>query len=79
MIRFLRTAACRGSNRLPLFAILVAIWAANGSPGVGAPVQRNEARLVSEGSGGGQGVRHPGVVLRHQPEAFAQALAAFAG
>lgn len=38
MIRFLRTAACRRSNRLPLFAILVAIWAANGSPGVGSPV-----------------------------------------
>ncbi|WP_294099228.1 alpha/beta hydrolase [Sphingomonas sp.] len=33
MIRRLRTAACRKS-RLPLVAIMVAIWAANGSPGI---------------------------------------------
>lgn len=38
MIRRLRAAACCRNSRLPLFAILVAIWAANGSPGVGAPV-----------------------------------------
>ncbi|RYY22909.1 MAG: alpha/beta hydrolase [Sphingomonadales bacterium] len=37
MIRTLRAAACRKS-RLPLFAILVAIWAANGSPGFSAPI-----------------------------------------
>lgn len=35
MIRHLRAAACR-KGKLPLFAILVAIWAANGSPGIGA-------------------------------------------
>ena len=38
MIQHLRLAACR-KGRLPLFAILVALWAANGSPGFSAPVQ----------------------------------------
>lgn len=37
MIRRLRTAACCNRSRLPLFAILVALWAASGSPGIGAP------------------------------------------
>ena len=36
MIRHLRSFACCRGGRLPLFAILVAIWAANGSPGIGA-------------------------------------------
>lgn len=36
MIRPLRSFACRRGGGLPLFAILVAIWAANGSPGIGA-------------------------------------------
>jgi len=35
MIRHLRAAACR-KGQLPLFAILVALWAANGSPGLSA-------------------------------------------
>lgn len=43
MIRHLRAVACRGGNRLPLFAILVAIWAANGSPGIGATLPRSAA------------------------------------
>jgi pimeloyl-ACP methyl ester carboxylesterase len=43
MIRHLRSVACRRGNRLPLFAVLVAIWAANGSPGIGATLPRPTA------------------------------------
>lgn len=37
MIRTFRSAACCRRNRLPLFAILVALWSAGGSPGFSAP------------------------------------------
>lgn len=37
MIRRLRAIACCNRSRLPLFAILVALWAASGSPGFAAP------------------------------------------
>jgi pimeloyl-ACP methyl ester carboxylesterase len=47
MIRNLRSAACCRRNRLPLFAILVALWAANGSPGFAAPPQTAPAQAAA--------------------------------
>ncbi|UYY58250.1 alpha/beta fold hydrolase [Sphingomonas sp. S2-65] len=51
MTRFFRTIACRRGGRLPLFAILVAIWAANGSPGVGAPILPAQQAAASAPTG----------------------------
>ncbi|MES2987034.1 MAG: alpha/beta hydrolase [Pseudomonadota bacterium] len=45
MIRHFRNAACR-KGRLPIFAIMVAIWAANGSPGFSAPVAQPAAQTA---------------------------------
>lgn len=46
MIRHLRTPVCR-KGPLPLFAIMVAIWAANGSPGFSAPAPQPVAQTVT--------------------------------
>ncbi|WP_245646875.1 alpha/beta fold hydrolase [Sphingomonas soli] len=46
MIRHLRTAACR-KGRLPLFAIMVAIGAASGSPAFSAPPQPAATQTAS--------------------------------
>jgi pimeloyl-ACP methyl ester carboxylesterase len=51
MTGFFRAIACRRGGRLPLFAILVAIWAANGSPGVGAPILRAQQVAASAPAG----------------------------
>lgn len=46
MIRRLRAIACCNRSRLPLFAILVALWAANGSPGVSVIDQPETSTLT---------------------------------
>jgi hypothetical protein len=46
MIRRLRTAICCRKGRLPLFAILIALWAANGSPGVSG-IDQPEVRTLT--------------------------------
>lgn len=50
MIRRLRSLACCRNNRLPLFAILVAIWAANGSPGIAAPLPQSAPAPIAAAS-----------------------------